>query len=1196
MKYFPASLYKYFLLLSLTGLPAITMIAQVPLQAAKAAPLITRAIDDTSLITLLGNVHPLATSAADQGAALDSLQLGRTILVLKSSPARRVALDKFTDDQQNPKSPNYHKWLTPAQYGEQFGVAAEDIQKINDWLTGHGFQLEEAVAGRNLVIFSGTHAQLKSAFHTTLHTYNLWGKSYFANANDPQIPTALADIVVGFTSLNNFPRSPLHTKPQLVKRDSGAWVKASPRSQPEFTTTDAGTLYHLLAPYDLAAIYNITSLWNAGIDGTGQTIAIVSDSNINPADIDYFRATFGLPAKKLNIIVYGSDPGMNENENEADLDVQWSGAVAKNATIDLVVSADGTATNGVDGAAVYIINNNLATILNVSYGLCEASMGTAGNQHYNTLWEQAAAQGITVLVATGDSGSATCDPNSQYAHGGLAVSGFASTPYNVAVGGTDFHSTFDNPTAYWNANNDPTTLASSKGYLPESAWNNSCGNPDVLAALQANGDTTDTTAESLCNDVNFNSFLTTEGGSGGVSNCAVTGSNASVPCISGYPKPSWQSGVPGIPNDGARDLPDISLMAGNGLWGSFYVYCQSDITPNGVCDVNNALEGAGGTSFAAPIFSGMMALLQQKTASKQGNVNYVLYKLATAQYTGSNATACNSATVAAGNPCMFYDVTESGNAVDCVNGFPNCTPTVSSDLFGVLPGYSTTTGYDLVTGLGTINAYNLVQGWSTATATFLPSTITISSAGITTATYGATSTIAVNVVVAPVAPATGVPSGDVGITSNSNTISNDSVTELTLTAAKGRTTAVGLPVGTYELFAHYAGDATFSPSTSSAGVSVTVSKAATNASLSATRTSVLLGQNVSFSVEVTGVINGLNPTGTVTFTNTTTGALLSSQTITASASSATGTISTALVTVPASQLQSGANTITANYEGDSNYLGIAPSPVVVILASAITTRLSASTLTIAPNQAGSVIVTVTPAASVVLTPSTLVFSCPVQLPDGLRCSFSTPIAGDGGVIFSTLTIQTSAPLIVRSGSGSASVTHHGWMAVAVTGSLAGLMMLFRPRRRKLPFLFLILTLVSLSSNVGCSGKAPVSGPALINTTTTLSLSSAAPTLGSPVTLTAQVSPSAGPSGSVMFSSASAALGTSPVASGVASLTTSSLAIGSQTLSATYSGDSAYLGSASAASTLDVAFSSGILVTAADSAGDTSSAGLTLVVR
>jgi hypothetical protein len=1175
--------------------------AQAPIQPVHPTAMITEAIDESNLVTLKGSVHPLATPAADQGAAPGSLQLGRTTLVLKRSNLQQTALDKLVNDQQNPNSPQYHKWLTPEQFGSQFGVASKDIQMISQWLESYGFEVEPQMAGHSMITFSGTNAQLKAAFHTEMHNYKIKTGTYYANANAPQIPAAIAPVVVGFASLNNFPLKPLHSQPQMVQRAKNGWKLAASNAtaQPEFTTINQGTLLHLLAPYDLATIYNILPLWNAGIDGTGETIAIVSQSDINPADVDSFRATFGLPAKKLNIIHYGPDPGfVAAYEPEADIDVDWSGAVAKNATIDLVVSANTPTSGGITGAAAYILNNSLASIMSVSYGECELYMGVAGNQYYNQLWQQAAAQGIAVMVATGDSGSDVCDNGQPFSEVGLSVSGFSSTPYNVAVGGTDLYGTYADPSKYWNSTNDPTTLASAISYLPEAAWNDSCANPQVLAALQANGaDTTDTTTEALCNDTAFyGNFLHTIGGSGGASNCAVSTGSTAASCVSGYPKPAWQSGVTGIPSDGVRDVPDVALMSGNGLWGSFYIYCQSDAAANGVCDPNTSLEGAGGTSFAAPIFAGMMALVQQRTASQQGNVNYVLYKLGATQYVGSNAASCSSDNAVPGNSCMFYDVTDSTDAVPCLTGTTDCTPAVATDFFGILPGFNAGPGYDLVTGLGSVNAYNLVENWSSATATFLPSTISISATDSATAVYG--SSLSVTVSVSAVAPATGTPSGDVGIASGT-TIGTNNDADVTLSAGQGVVGVTQLPAGTYPLFAHYAGDATFAPSGSS-GLSVTITQANPTGVLNSTRKTVEPGQNVLFSGTMTGVPNGVNPTGTVVFTNTTTGVVLGSEALVPGSSSTSSPISIALVTLASTQLKLGENTITATYSGDSNYATANLAPLMVSLSGSFTTTINPSTLSLAPNAAGSVTVTATPTGSTVLTAGSLTFSCSSAMPTGLACSFSAPVLSSQGSVSTTLTLQLASPLLVGANQAArVREFHNGWFGAGATGSLAGALLLLLPRRRR--NYLLALSMIAFSTAffaIGCGGGSTQTS-ALISTKTTLSASPAAPSLGNPVVLTANVVPSSGtgqPSGSIAFAEGSTILGTINLVSGSGSLTTSALPIGVQAITATYGGDSTYGGSSSANQSLDVAFTGVIAITASDSVGDQSSTNLTVITQ
>jgi len=1204
MRFTLDSSYRSILLLLLSGCILAPAFAQAPTaESTKGTAsnpthaLITQPIDETQLVTLKGTVLPQARPEADLGVAPDSLPLGRSILMLNSSLAQQASLTKLLNDQQNPKSANYHKWLQPQDFGSQFGAAPEDIEKITQWLERYGFSVEPLMPAHNLIIFSGTEGQLKAAFHTELHNYKVGAETYWANATDPQVPAALSGVIRGFSSLNNFPRKAQHTTPQLIRHDKTSWkpVNGSTNLQPQFTTTDQGQIYHVIGPADLATIYNIQPLLNSGITGADQTIAIVSDSDINPADVDYFRSTFGLPAKKLNIIYYGNNPGVTGNEDEADLDVQWAGAVATEATIDLVVAADGATSGGVDGAAVYAINNNLASILNVSYAVCEFGLGTAGNAFYAQAWQQAAAQGIMVTVAAGDAGSAVCDTHQQYAEYGLSVNAIASTPYNVAVGGTDFYASGVSPDTYWNSTNDALTLASAKSYIPETPWNDSCASPEVLAALQANG-SSDATSEAVCNDPLETAFLTTAAGSGGASNCSI---GTATQCISGYAKPAWQSGVAGIPSDGVRDLPDVSLMAGNGLWGSFYVYCQSDAAPGGVCDVNNAIQGAGGTSFASPIFAGMMALVQQKTNSQQGNVNYVLYKLAAAQNKAGANSMCQTSNAASGNSCAFYDVTQGTIAVPCYTGSSDCKPSVAADSYGILPGYDAAVGYDLASGLGSLNAFNLVEGWNSASSTFLPTTSTLSAIH-GTAIYGAP--FAVSVAAGAIAPATGTPSGDVGITSNSATPNSISIAETTLAAGAGAITIPLLPTGTYQLFARYAGDATFAPSLSK-GVSVTVTPGVASLSLISSRASTKPGQKVSLSLSLSGASYGAAPSGTVVFTDATNGAVFGTEVVAAGASGVSMPASIAYVTIPSTLLQAGVNSIAATYSGDSNYQATAAVAINLALGEPFVTSIAPGSVTIAPNSSGTANIIATPSGSYTLDASSLTFSCPATMPAGLTCSFSTPTAGSGGVVTSTLTLQGASPLYVKSTTLAANGSLPGkWLGLGAMTSSAGLIMFgFTRKRRRFNQALAILVIGLLSSMLGCggSGSTAKTSPALIATSTALSVSSANPSFNSPVTLTATVTPSSSsvsPTGTVSFLSGSALVGTAPLSSGAATLISSNLSIGKQAVVASYSGDSTYAKSESAATNLDVIFSTTISITGTDKAGDTSSSNLLVTIQ
>jgi hypothetical protein len=803
-------------------------------QAAAVPARVTQPVDLQNLVTLRGNTHPLARPEFDQGAAPDSLPTERILLVLQRSPDQEAALRKLLDEQQIKSSPNYHMWLTPEQFGEQFGPADADIQAVTGWLTSQGFQVNRVATGRTVIEFSGTAGAVRQAFHTEIHRYVVKGEEHWANASDPQIPAALKPVVAGFASLNNFPKKPMYRLLGTFSRS-----KATGKVQPLFTFP-YGTGYLLgVGPGDFATIYNVAPLWAAGTDGTGQQIAVVAQTNINMQDVADFRGMFSLPALSaqsnslcqspqttplvpVNICLNGPDPGIIPgDETESDLDVQWSGGVAEGATIDLVVSESTEVTAGVDLSALYIIDNNLAPVMSESYGLCEAFLGSGGNAFYYTLWEQGAAQGITILIAAGDTGSAGCDEyaGETAAEFGLMVSGFASTPFDVAVGGTDFNVTSSNWLAYWSQTNSPLLQSSAISYIPESTWNDSCAQTgQTPCSTSVASDGTDLVA-----------------GSGGPSNCA-TSTWTSVPggieitCNAGVPKPPWQTG-PGVPPDSVRDIPDVSLFAGNGLHGSFYVFCEMDAnaTSGGVgqgggspssCDLNAPyldFQGAGGTSVSAQAFAGIMALVNQKYGP-QGNANYVLYPLA-AQ---SGASCASSGSPA--STCTFYDVQTGNNSVACVAGSNNCSNQTSSG-YGILvvpsayvppytasaPGWPTATGYDLATGLGTVNAANLVNNWTKVS--FTPSTTTLSISP-TAITHGQSANFTVNVTPTSATGDVSLIGGPSGGTLG--------IGPFTLSGGTASGSTVMLPGGSYGVSAYYAGNGTYGSSTSSPAVQVTV--------------------------------------------------------------------------------------------------------------------------------------------------------------------------------------------------------------------------------------------------------------------------------------------------------------------------------------------------------------------------------------
>ncbi|MFZ0999225.1 MAG: S53 family peptidase [Candidatus Sulfotelmatobacter sp.] len=569
---------------------------------------ITSFIDDDQRVTLRGNVHPLAQAQYDAGAVAPDFPMEHMLLTLLPDSTQQDVLNQLVDAQHNPESPYYHQWLTPEQYGERFGVSDADTAQIVSWLQEHGMQVEEVTAGRRSIIFSGTAAQVQTAFHTAIHTYKIGDEVHHANVNDPEIPAALVQVVGGVVSLHDFHSEPMHG---LVRKPS-----------PDFSSGGA----YYLAPADFATIYDLNPLYQQSITGSGQSVAIVARSNINIADARQFRTFFGLPANDPQIIVNGTDPGIwsaNE-ETEADLDVEWSGAVARSATIKFVVSKSTNSSDGVDLSAQYIVNHNLAPVMSTSFGLCEASLGSSGNSFLNSLWQQAAAEGITVFVSSGDSGAAGCDSASALtATHGRAVNGLCSTPYSVCVGGTEFND-LANPTLYWSPSNSSGTQASALSYIPEIVWNAS--GPDY--GLWASG-----------------------GGASAV-----------------YAKPSWQAGT-GVPADGKRDVPDVALSSAG--HDGYLIY------------QNGELYVVGGTSAASPSFAGVMALVVQNTAARQGNASVAFYSLASKQR--------------AGGASVFHDTTIGNNSVPGQAGF------------------NATVGYDQATGLGSINGSILVNHWADAT-------------------------------------------------------------------------------------------------------------------------------------------------------------------------------------------------------------------------------------------------------------------------------------------------------------------------------------------------------------------------------------------------------------------------------------------------------------------------------------------------
>lgn len=928
-------------------------------QNANVASRVTGAIDEKNLVTLKGNTHPMAQPAFDRGAAPGSLPMNRMLLVLNHTADQETAIRTLLAEQQNQASPYFHQWLTPAQYGQMFGPSDADVQKITSWLGSHGFQVAQVSPGKHIIEFSGTASQVEEAFHTSIHHYSVNGEDHWANASDPQIPAALASVVTGVKSLHNFYEKPTSHFAGIFRRDNNTGLTKQ-ISGPQFTFTQDNETFFGLGPADFATIYNVQPLWNAGIDGTGETIAIVQESNINVSDVHTFRQLFGLPVNDPEVVLDGPDPGIIPSiEPEAVIDVSWSGAVAKNAKIKMVVSASTNTTSGISLSAVYIADHNIASVSSMSFGSCELHQGTAGNAFWNAVWEQAAAEGISAFVSAGDGGSAGCDnfDTAREARDGLAVSGDASTPFDTAVGGTDFGGNFFNPAAFWSATNNPTTGGSALSYIPELPWNDSCTN-ELFAFI---GGSTDPITN--CNNKGFAGFLNIVGGSGGVSSCISSTGGVLSTCTGGYPKPSWQTGV-GVPMDGVRDIPDVSLFASNGFLGSFYIICEADLSVDGTCNLNNGLNdfaGFGGTSVSSPAFAGILALVNQKTHSRQGLANFVLYKLAADE--ASNLANCNvnAGPILTSMPaasCIFNDITADTNTVPCKAGSPNCNTDTPTQTIGVLAGYNSGVGYDLTTGLGSVNAFNLVTNWKSIT--FTP-TVTLLRIKPEILIHGQAA--AVDVAVISEGTGSVTPTGQVALKNNHQDAAGD------LTLGPGGTLATTtnlLPGGASLITADYFGDGTFAHSDSNAvpvfvfpePSTTTVTLFSINPQTHATApfSAGPYGSSVFVRADVAGKSGFGDATGHVVFTDNG-GHIQGSPFQLNSEGNTENPESIDTFTV-------GSHTIHANYDGDASFLPSNAKPVTFNITMApTTTTLAASSTTATQGTAVTLTATVSTTAA-----------------------------------------------------------------------------------------------------------------------------------------------------------------------------------------------------------------------------------------
>jgi uncharacterized protein (TIGR03437 family) len=676
-------------------------------------------IDYSRMVRLTDYVHPSARVENDLGPADPSLEISYATVHLKASSYQHAALEKLLVEQQDPSSANYHRWLSPEEYGDRFGLSLADIGRVRDWLEAQGLKVHDVARGRRWITFSGSAVTVGRSFRTEFHRYLTDGAVHFANATAPSVPEALAEVVAGIEGLNDF---------------DAVRVGEPPRSPRPDYTNSAGS--HYLSPDDIATIYDLNPLYAAGFDGSGQSIAIVGTASIDLAPVRNYRTTFKLPARDPKMMLVGTDPGPSDTSDEAYLDLELCSGVARNANL-IYVYARSSAT-----AAQYAVDQRVAPVITESYGTCEPASTTT----LRAVAQQANAEGITWLASTGDVGAAGCERQSrlQQASKGLAVQSPSSIPEVTAVGGTEFD---EGDGTYWNRTNSNNKSVLS--YIPERAWNDSVQDHNLVSST------------------------------GGASIF--------------YSKPWWQSG-PGVPNDGVRDVPDVSMSA-SASHDAYLIY-----SPRG-----SGLYAQGGTSAATPVFASVVAILNQYLISKGvlsqpglGNINPTLYRLA--------QTA----------PQVFHDVVNGDNIVPCVQSTPDCVD-------GWL-GYAAGPGYDMATGLGSVDVYNLATNWSSGTAT----TTTVTASPAATASNGDTVQLT-----ATVKCSAGTPVGDVTFLVNDTPLGS-----ATLSAKSGTFAAtlalnpLQLPVGTDVITAVYGGSGGLNASAGTATVTISAPAAASAVAVS----------------------------------------------------------------------------------------------------------------------------------------------------------------------------------------------------------------------------------------------------------------------------------------------------------------------------------------------------------------------------
>ena len=1099
-----------FLAIAAVALTTIGATAQATPQiqtSARPTARITQKID-ASITTPLPGTHPSIVEHATVGARLAaSTQLSHMMLLLSPTDDQEYALQTLLDQQQDKTSPNYHQWLTPESFGQTFGVAPADIAAVTAWLQDQGFHVDSVAKSNRIITFSGNVGQVETTFHTQMNALTVNGEAHISNTTDIAIPQALAGVVKGIASLNNFFPKAANTGARKIQINHSAnLVTDSYFANPNPLFSDASTGAHFVTPGDAAIIFNSTPLLNAGIDGTGQTITVIGETDITLADVEQFRSMFGLKKNDPTFTVIGEDPGITSDDLEAYLDVEWAGGMAPGANINLIISGpDYVTTGGVDEASVYAVENNLGDIITLSYINCEAETGAGTASFYNAIWLQAAAQGQSVFVATGDGSATACYQNDVYGTE-YGVNALGSSIYNVAVGGTMFVDY--GPSQYWTAGSAfpaPATynFTTATGYIPEAPWNEgflttTLLNPSSTATLI--GDYTGGAAGGISI---FNSRPSWQTGSGipaaDPTNCSQL--NSAGTC--------YASGVSGTVAAPHRLVPDISSIA-SGLHDAA-AFCGE-----GSCfdtSSNYAIGTIGGTSVASPMIAGVQALINQKNGGRQGNPNFHYYPLANADYLSGACqsvlgTATSVTVTLPSATCNFHDVVSGSNIAA-----QNATDTVGLGFFAAA-------GYDEASGLGSLNINNVATNWNTIN---LKATTTDFTLTPLTSTHGTSLAFS-----ATVSATAGTPTGTVILIPETATPGDSQGYFLANGATSGPITS--LPGGTYFVHVHYAGDGTFA-SSDSAVKTVTITKEASK--VSSTVYDYIPGQYFSGPSSIPyGAILEINtqatsgsgigiPTGTMTYNlvDITTQSQLPSLTNTIDGAGYSAFISGgSYPSIPLSAnyaaLPVGTYAATAVYNGDNSFT----SNVSYINFDVVQQTTGASTLVASATN-------ITGGNSVTFTDTV------PRMSGGIIASLAA--FPSGTVTFLDVTTGVTLGTVPLNSIGVATLTT---TAITSLGSNS-----------------IMATYNGDTNYSGVSSSATVSVGIYNVTSTTLSVATGTYYVGSSIPLTATVTPVR--SASVSFYDGTIYLGsaTSDPTTGIATLFTSALTAGSHTLKAIFAG-------------------------------------------